>query len=265
MVSRNILLPISPMSRVLNLILTHQHAPDVERLLAWWSHCSPLENILLAYGGTEDEFKKIADVSRIFIANPRLRVKDLARGKQSYGDVLRAAADWLGKQSNQNFTHIYFAEYDHLPLVPDLSKRLLQRMDEERADVLAHHLYRVDGSSFEFYLYHMADPAFPAFWQRTGVRADKEVVLQMLGTGSFWTREAFLAVATQPEEISAYLEIYVPTLAHHLGFRVRDFREQNLCAHANPIPPDITAEMAQSKDCWTVHPIKKIPDRFDFK
>lgn len=246
------------MSRVLNIILTHQSRPDVERLLAWWSRCSAPENILLAYGGTEEEFKKLPDVPGVFITDSRLRLKDLQRDKQSYGGIWRAAANWLAEKSNSGWTHVYFAEYDHLPLIPDLSDRLLQRMEEERADVLAHQLSRVDGSSFDAYLFHSADPAFAAFWRKISVRLDKEVVLEMLGTGSFWTREAFLAVATQPEEISAYLEIYLPTLAHHLGFRVRDFRDQNQCVHANPIP-NLSVEMAQAKGCWTVHPVKKIP------
>jgi hypothetical protein len=253
------------MNRVLNLILTHQKSVDVERLLKWWSHCSPRENILIAYGGTEEEFNKLSWEQKIFIADPRLRVKDLARGKQSYNSVLRAAADWLKQPANQNFTHVYFAEFDHLPLVPDLAKRLLQRLATERADVLAHHLHRVDGSSFEFYLYHLADPAFMAYWHRISVRTDKEAVFQMLGTGTFWTRQAFLAVANQPEEISAYLEIYIPTLAHHLGYRVRDFADQNTCSRANPIPRITSVEIARNKGGWTTHPMKAIPENYEFK
>ena len=254
-------LPTSHMNRVLNVILTHQSRSDVERLLAWWSHCSAPGNILLAYGGTEEEFKKLPDIPRIFVADPRLRVKgDLARGKQSYGGVWRAVANRLAGEPNPDWTHIYFAEYDHLPLVSDLSERLLRRMEEERADVLAHRLLRVDGSSFEICLNHIGDPAFAAFWRRISVRANKDVVLYMLGTGSFWTCEAFLAVASQPEQISAFLEIYLPTLAHHLGFRVRDFNDQNLCCRANPIPEISSAAAARARGCWTMHPLKKIPD-----
>jgi len=251
------------MSRVLNLILTHQRRPEVERLLRWWSHCSPPENILLAYGGTREEFEKLPEVPRLFIPDPRLRVKELARGKQSYGGVLRAAADWLAAPANAGFTHVYFIEFDHLPLVRDLTARLLQRLADERADVLAHHLYRVDGTSFEFYLYHIADPAFQSFWRRISVRQDKDVVLQMLGTGSFWTREAFLAMATHPEEISAYLEIYIPTLAHHLGYRVRDFADQNTCSRANPVPGITSIEIARARGGWTMHPMKTITGEFD--
>jgi hypothetical protein len=252
------------MSRVLNVILTHQSSPDVERLLAWWSRCSPPDDILLAYGGSEEEFKKLPDVPRVFIADPRLRLKgDLARGKQSYNGVWRAVANWLTADPNPGWTHIYFAEYDHLPLVTDLSERLLRRMEGESADVVAHHLLRVDGSSFEIYLNNIVDPACAAFWHRISVRANKDVVLYMLGTGSFWTREAFLAVASQPEQIPAFLEIYLPTLAHHLGFRLRDFADQNLCCRGSPIPGISSMAAARDKGCWTMHPLKKIPDSPD--
>lgn len=247
------------MSCVLNIILTHQSRPDVERLLAWWSRCSAPENILLAYGGTQEEFKKLPDVPCVFITDPRLRVKDLQREKQGYGGIWRAAASRLAEKTNPGWTHIYFAEYDHLPLIADLSDRLLQRMAEERADVLVHHLLRVDDSSFEGYLYHCADPAFAAFWRKISVREDKKVVLQMLGTGSFWTREAFMAVAAQPEEISAYMELYLPTLAHHMGYRVRDFNDQNRCSGSSRMPGISSVEAALAKGCWTIHPLKKMP------
>ncbi len=49
----------------------------------------------------------------------------------------------------------------------------------------------------------------------------------MFGSGSFWTREAFCAVCAVEEPFPIYMELYLPTLAHHLGFRVRDFGEQD--------------------------------------
>jgi hypothetical protein len=51
--------------------------------------------------------------------------------------------------------------------------------------------------------------------------ANKVTVLSMMGTGSFRRKEAFGAVATLPEEVLVFLELFRPTAAHHLGFRVR--------------------------------------------
>jgi hypothetical protein len=194
-------------------------------------------------------------VPRFFVADPRLRGKDLQREKQSYGGIWRGAAAYLAEPSQQDVTHVYFAEYDHLPLVRDLSAKLLERMQRERADILAHHARQVDGSGNDFYLYHLSDPKFEPFWRQISVRADKRTVLQMHGSASFWTREAFLAVAAVPETISVYLELYLPTLAHHLGYRIRDLGEQNASVLHAP-SKDMNVEVARQKGCWTIHPLK---------
>jgi len=244
-------------SRVLNLILSHQSRSELQRVLSWWFSYVSAEDLLLAYGGTEEEFEKLPDMSRLFISDQRLRAEQ-TRGKQSYGEVWRAAARWLAERQNEPFTHVYFAEFDHLPVVHDLTSKLVARLEEERADVLGHGLRRVDGTSNVHYLYHLSDPEFLKFWRRTSVRSDKEVVFHMLATGSFWTRQAFMDVAARNEEISAYLEIYLPTLAHHLGFRIRDFQDQNKCV-STEAAPELSLESARQNGCWTVHPIKSAP------
>ena len=246
-----------PMSRVLNVILSHQPKVELERVMEWWSSCAPVENLLLAYGGTEEEFEKLADVSRVFVADPRLRVNK-ARGKQNYAGVWRAAAQWLAERRDESFSHVYFAEFDHLPVISDLAVKLEERLEQEQADVLGHGLHRIDGTSNVHYLYHLSDPAFMNFWRRISVRSDKQTVLRMLGTGSFWTRQAFMDVAAQKEEISVYLEVYLPTLAHHLGFRVRDFLDQNKCVSPMPMP-GLSVDSARRMGCWTMHPIKVSP------
>lgn len=246
------------MNRVLNVILTHQPHTEVEKTLRWWKRHGLTHDLLIAYGGTEQMFNTLPAYPKVYVRDASLRVKDLQRDKQSYGGIWREVAGWLGKHASEKFTHIYFAEYDHLPLVSDLANRLLQRLQLEQADVLAHHLRRIDGTSSPFYLHHIFDSAFNQFWRKISVREDKSVVLQMHGSASFWTRAAFQAVATQPEEIRAYFEIYLPTVVHHLGFRVRDLREQNeFVRHA--VSDNISIEAAQKKSSWTVHPIKILP------
>lgn len=250
------------MSRVLNLILSHQPKAELERVLAWWSNFVPAENILLAYGGREEEFDQLQEISRVFVSDQRLRLRH-GREKQSWAGVLHTAAGWLERNGNQSFTHVYIAEFDHLPLVHDLAEKLVERLEKEEADVLGHGLRRVDGTSHMHYLYHLSDPHFLKFWRQVSVRSDKEVVLHMLITGSFWKREAFMKVALPPQEVPAYVEIYPATLAHHLGFRVRDFKDQNRCVSTAPLP-DLSVESARRQGCWTVHPIKTTPLCYEF-
>ena|SRR6266542_520280 len=248
-------------NRVLNVILSHQPGAELARLLEWWSCCVPIEDLLIAYGGTPEEFELLPDISRIFVSDPRLRVNK-TRAKQSYGGVWRAVAQWLAGRHDHSFTHVYFAEFDHLPVVPDLAGRLVERLEQEQADILGHGLRRVDGTSNVHYLYHLSDPEFLKFWRRISVRPGKETVLHMLTTGSFWTRSAFMDVAAQREEISAYLELYLPTAAHHRGFRVRGFGEQTKCVSPVPVPT-LSVEKARQAGCWTVHPMKIVPLSFE--
>ena len=242
------------MSRVLNLLLVHQSPEFVTKVLESWSVSAEAADILLAHGGDEAAFATLAAPNKVFIADPRLRTKDHPRERQSYSGVFAAASAWM---HGRDFTHVFFAEFDHLPLVPDLSAQLLGRMREEKADVLGHALRRVDDTGSHHYLYHAREPRFHEHWERITRRADGRVVLTMLGTGSFWTREAFAAVAAAGEPFPMYLEIFLPTLAHHLGFRVRDLKEQNRFVRHLGDMADRMAEARQA-GAWTIHPVKRV-------
>ena len=240
------------MSRVLNLLLTHQEPPAVARMLAWWRDCCPAENVLLVYSGEPETFARIDHPQKIRVDDPRLRTVRHSRERQSYTTVFRDASRWL---AGQNFTHVHFAEYDQLPLVPDLAARQLARLEEERADVLGFQLARVDDTNQSHLLYHIDLPGFFPYWRSLSVRADKRVVLSMFGSGSFWTRAAFDAVGAHTEPFPIYLELYLPTLAHHLGYRLRDWREQNrfITSLGNFVD---RIEQARREGAWTLHPVK---------
>jgi len=81
------------------------------------------------------------------------------------------------------------------------------------------------GPATDHMLYHQSDPDFLPYWQSVSRREEKGVVLSMFGSGSFWSREAFLAIAARKQEIPCSMELYLPTLAHHLGYRVKCWDE----------------------------------------
>jgi hypothetical protein len=247
------------MKTVLNLILSHQPAAAVSKMLTHWNQCVPDESILIAYGGTKSEFDAIQHQQKFFVDNPRLRTRDHQREFQSYTRLFQAAAEFLERQGDQ-FRFVHFAEYDHLPLVPDLNERQIERLTAEGADLLAFHVNRVDGTNNPHFLYHVADEKFMSFWAGITRRSEPEVVLSMFGSGSFWNREAFRAVCAVKEPFPIYMELYLPTLAHHLGFRVRDFAEQNRFVRAlrNEISP---IERAREEGAWTLHPVKRLWDK----
>jgi hypothetical protein len=243
------------MNSVLNLVLSHQAPAAVAKMLDYWSEYVPRESILLAYGGPKEEFESINHPQKSFVDDPDLRTFDHQREFQSYTAIFRAGAKFL--QTHPEFHYIHFAEFDHLPLVPDLNERQVEKLIMEGADVLGFHVHRVDGTSNPHFLHHLAQDDFASHWFQISRRAEPEVVLSMFGSGSFWTREAFSAVAASKESFPVYLELYLPTLAHHLGFRLRNFTGQNRFVRINK---DETGniEQARAEGAWTLHPVKTL-------
>jgi len=243
------------MSRVLNVVLSHQSPPEIALLAEWWGHVTAEDALLLVYGGPEADFPRIGVRNKIHVDSARLRTEDHPRERQSYTEVFAAVSEWM---KGRDFTHVYFAEFDHLPLVADLGDRLLARLAAEGADVLVHGVQRVDDTGWHHYLYHCKAPEFHRHWERISTRTDKRVVLSMLGTGSFWTRESFDAVAAEKEPFPIYLELYLPTLAHHLGFRVRP-----LTLEEHPYVRNLGNFRGKIREAclagaWTIHPVKSL-------
>jgi hypothetical protein len=243
------------MNSVLTLLLSHQPSAELESLLRIWQQVAGEKNVLLAYGGDKNQFARIGFESKIFIDDPGLRTRDHQRERQSCSAVLREAARWM--KSRPQFQYLHFVEYDHIPLIADLYTRMIGRLESEKADVLAFHLRRVDGTSDAHYLHHANEPRFHDFFSAITRRTDPEVVLAMLGTGSFWKREVFEAVTSRAEPFPIYFELYLPTLAHHLGYRLRDLAEQNAFVwHVGDFSQRL--HHCRTSGAWTAHPVKKI-------
>ena len=244
------------MSRVLNLLLTHQSAAAVARMLDWWRGYCPADDLLLAYSGPEAALAGIAHPHKIHVYDTRLHTRDHQRERQSYAAVWRGAADWLAAHGAA-FTHVHFAEYDHLPLVAGFNALQVARLEAERADVLGFQLARVDGTNQPHFLYHLPQPGFLEHWAGISVRREPGVVLSMFGSGSLWSRAAFDAVARTPELLPIYLELSLPTTAHHLGYRLRDWGEQNrYISSLGNFTGRI--EHARRDGAWTLHPVKTL-------
>ncbi len=222
-------------------------------MLGWWKQCVPPDAVLVAFGGSEKDFREVPHDQKFLTIDPRLRTRDHQREMQSYSEVFRDVSGWM---RGRDFTHVHFCEYDHVPFVPDLNTRQIARLSAEDADVIGCRVLRVDGTSHPHFLYHESTGAFRKFWRSVTRRNNPSVVLSMFATGSVWTREAFDAVAGIPEPYPMYLEIFLPTLAHHLGFRVRDLPDQNpFVRNLGDMAGKIDA--ARHAGAWAVHPAKR--------
>lgn len=241
------------MDKVLNVLVAHQGPELVQRLVSYWSHVAHA-GLIVAHGGAETSFDALDYTPKIFIDDRRLRTRDHQRELQSITGIFHGAYRWLSTTGSQ-FDFVYVAEFDHLPLVKDLNARQIDLLRREGADVLAFDLRRVDGTSYAHYLHHVANPSFHSYFASITMREDPQVILSMLGTGSFWTIEAFAAVARLSEPFPMYNELYIPTTAHHLGFRMRGYGPQNRFVSALGEKSDqIPSAVAQG--AWTLHPVK---------
>ena len=238
---------------VLTVLLSHQRPAQLEPVLKHWSRLVGDDSLLLTYGGLVQDFAQITFPNKAFIDDERLRVRDQQRQFQSWRAVLRAGLEWLRTRPSYEFVHL--TEYDHISLIDDLHHRMLNRAVAEKADIIGHHLHRIDDTNHPHYLFHSCQPRFHRHFASISRREGKQVILSMLPTGSFWTREAFEAIASREEPIPVYVELYLPTLAHHLGFRVREFTDQNpwVLASGDRIDEVNTAGKAGA---WTLHPVK---------
>ncbi len=244
------------MERVLNVVLSHQSPADVDRLATYWESLVENGDVLVAYGGPRESFEEIQFQRKLFITDASLRTLDHQREGQSYTAVFKEVSRWL-KANSHPAEFVTLFEFDHVPLVPDLNRRQVERMRAEQADVVAYHLDRVDGTSHAHYLYYAANAEFARFLRNVSLRKDHNVVLSMFGTGSCWTREAFDAVSGFTEPFPVYFELYLPTLAHHLGFRLRDYASQdNFVSNLGDRSTEI--QTAREHGGWSLHPVKHL-------
>jgi hypothetical protein len=245
------------MNDTVTILVTHQPPDQVRRMLEWWEcHVSGTQ-FLIAYGGAQEEFSKIQTSKKVFISDPRLRTQDHVRERQSYSGVFRTASTKLRRTG---FQHVWFVEYDHIPIVSNVITLLKERMGKSSADVICYNLGRIDQTISPHFLGHAKDPEFFDFWRRISVRKNKGVILSMFASGSLWKREAFEAIAATDESFPVYQEIYLPTLAHHLGFRLCDLGEQNDFIRAVP-NRKLTFEYAKAHRALSVHPLKRFWDK----
>jgi hypothetical protein len=131
-------------------------------------------------------------------------------------------------------------------------------MAKEDCDVLGHRLFRVDDTTQPHCMDHLRDAAFVAYWLEISRRKEKGVVLSMLGCGSFWTRECFDAVASLQPSMRMYLELFLPTAAHHLGYRVRPIANQDVFMAPEIIKSKSDLTILKEQGAWRVHPVKEM-------
>ena len=251
----------SPSSRIVPerliwAILVHEEARKVEALHRYWNSLGyASESMLFVHAGERSEFEALSFPNKVFVEDKEIRTKFHPMEKQSYGGALREIAAWMARRE---FEAVALVEYDHIPLDGEWGHRLCDLLNKEAADLLCHHLTRVDGTNASHYLYHLSDPRFEGMWKPHSRREDKTVCLNAVMTGSVWRRAALEAVAGRKENFPVYLELYLPSLTHHLGFRVRGHGDQDRFVRVFPIDEPFSPKWRE-RGAWSLHQVKSLP------
>ena len=235
------------------VLLSHRPASEVNRMVSGWKALTSPNHVVVAYGGKREEFDGI-EGPKTYIDDPRLRTRDHQRERQSYSAVLSQATEAL---EGKDWQYLYLAEYDMQPLIPDLWDQLVKRARTEQADLLGYRCWRLDDTIHPHYLNHSATPEWSQWVSDQSIREDQNVVLSCMGCGQFWRRDALEAVVDAGEPSPAYLELHLPTLAHHLGYRVRGMGAQDRFVTPNTLS-DCEIKQLQSEDGWVIHPAKDV-------
>jgi hypothetical protein len=242
------------MPSIVTVLLTHQSRDAVVKMREYWRSLDPDQHFLIAYGGGKASWQDdMPDL--VLVDDPALRTRDHPRERQSYHGVFQSV---LPRVNELGATHVHLAEFDEIPVVGDLNDRLLSLMEKESCDVLGHRLFRVDHTTHPHASDQMKDPEFMSYLREISCRSDKKVVLSMLGCGSFWTRDCFEAVARLCPPLRIYLEIFLPTAAHHLGYRVRPISDQDDFMAPEIIKQKDELATYRNKGAWRVHPVKRM-------
>ena len=229
--------------RVLLVLLDHRESRFVESsILAWTRHGFSQEDIFLVFGGSEKDHMEVRHLHKGMLAGSGHRTRDHTREAQSYREVFDLVADWV---RDSTFTHILFVEYDQIPVAPLVADKYLTRLRDLDADILCCHLHRIDGTTNPNFLGLAAGATLP-----------QHPILSMLGTGHFWKRKAWLAVAGERAFSDWYLELDIPTTALKLGFRILGLTDQEKFVTNIPEKLPCTLSEAAAQGAWTYHPFK---------
>jgi hypothetical protein len=242
---------------LLNLLCTHLNGPTVDRQLAYLRALAPEARFVVCHSGRHEEFEAIAHPDKLFIDDDSLRTS-IARD-QSPVEMLRQVHQLC--RADPEIDAIFLMEYDQLLLRGDFESALRQLSELSGADLLGKTCVLKDSSNWIHSIRARRDPEFMAFLRRITVREGPPRLYGCLGTGFLMRREALEAlVAVEPPRL-VYHEMYIPTVLHHLGYRLGDFDEiSDIYEEVAYRPAKTLAEVldAKCRGHFFVHPFKDV-------
>lgn len=244
---------------LLYAVLTHRSPADVLTHLNALEGALPGRRLAIAYGGSPEHYAALpGDIPKVFLEEPTLRQPP---GQQSYVSVLVNLYDAFVRDAPE-VTHLHVIEFDHIVVDERYEPELEDALRRSRADYLGVNCVDqtatnwVHGLGFPFDDYELqrllmdvSDDDDPSAVRIFGGVANGFVI----------GRDALEAFVTFERHLTRYAELYVPTLLHHLGFRVRDaVRVSRVFDHVRwaPVYSESEIRALRRGSVLAVHPVK---------
>lgn len=237
-------------------VLTHLRAERVHETMELLRAVSPDARFVVCYGGDRSEFERITAPEKLFIDDPTLRgpAQHLQSLTRSFQALWGACFE-----HDDSADALYLIEYDHLILDAGFETRLRELATVTGADFMGKNCGDRTATNGEHYVRFRRDPSLLGHLRELSVRDEPSRIFGCLGDGMWISRralEAYLSVAEHPP---CYVEIYVPTLLHHLGFRIVDVdMHSELYRHVRWMPSFDADQVVAQCRAGTVfmHPVK---------
>jgi len=200
-------------------VLTHLSAERVHEAVQLLTAVSPEARFVVCYGGERAEFARIELDDKLFIDDPTLR------GPEQHLQSLTLSFQALWHryfEDDESSDSLYLIEYDHLILDAHFEVLLRDLATATKADLMGKNCGDRTATNDEHYVRFRRDPRLLGHLRRLSVRDDPSRLFSCLGDGMWISRRALQAYLAVDHHPPCYVEIYVPTLLHHLGFRVVD-------------------------------------------
>lgn len=242
---------------LLNLLWTHLDGPAVDRQIEYLRVVAPQSRFVVCHGGRRQDFDAIRHPSKLFIDDESLRTT-VARD-QSAVEMLRRVHDAYAARSA--FEAMFLLEYDQIVLRGDFESAIEQLLELSGADFLGKTCVLKDANNWVHAIRARRNAEFMAFLRRISVRDEPPRIYGCLGTGFVMRRTALEAlIAVDPPALD-YHEMYVPTVLHHLGFRLGDIDEiSDIYEEVAYKPAKTLAQVidAKRRGHFFVHPFKDV-------
>ena len=247
---------------MLNLLVTHLPAEQVDRNVAYLQAVAPGSRFAVCHGGRREDFDGVRHPEKLFIEDPSLRGPWM---DQSYNEVLvRAHDEWVA--GDPSVDAVFLFEFDQVILRGDFEQAFTTLLDASGADFLGKNCADRDRSNWMHAVRARRDTGFTDFLRSFSVHGERRPRLYgALGGGFVMRRAALEAFRGLDHPRGVYLEIYTATVLHHLGFRVEDIdRVSDIYDEVVHGPVKTLDEVIRAKreGHFFAHPFKDI-DRLD--